>query len=262
MNDLALLWRSRALLTVLVRREVSTRHAGTVAGIVWPYLQPLLVIAAYYLVLDIVFAMRLGTEAPVRAVGAFLIVGSLPWMAFCDAMSRGANSLIDASSILQKNALPVVLFPVKAVLASAVIFGPLFILVAICYTPFHHFSPALMALLPLLLLQTTLTIGLAYLAAVFSVALRDTLQFIGFFLSVGIYLSPVLFPIGLFPENWRWALWLNPMTAFVLGYQDILLKGEWPPPYLWGVISVWLGVAYLALMPVLRHSRDQLVDWL
>jgi hypothetical protein len=110
-----------------------------VAGIVWPYLQPLLVIAAYYLVLDIVFAMRLGTEAPVRAVGAFLIVGSLPWMAFCDAMSRGANSLIDASSILQKNALPVVLFPVKAVLASAVIFGPLFILVAICYTPFHHF---------------------------------------------------------------------------------------------------------------------------
>jgi lipopolysaccharide transport system permease protein len=52
------------------------------------------------------------------------------------------------------------------------------------------------------------------------------------------------------------------MTAFVLGYQDILLKGEWPPLYLWGVISVWLGVAYLALMPVLRHSRDQLVDWL
>ena len=181
MQELAALWRSRALLLVLTQREIAARHAGTAFGIVWPYLQPLLVVGAYYLVLDVVFAMRLGAEAPVRAVGAFLIVGSLPWMAFCDALSRGANSLLDAGSILQKNALPAVLFPVRSVLASAAIFWPLILLVAACYAPFHRFSWALLALPLLLILQCVLSMVLAYLLAIFSVALRDTAQLISFF---------------------------------------------------------------------------------
>lgn len=261
-RELLSLWRARALLKVLTRRELDARHAGTAAGVLWPYVQPLLVVGAYYLVLDVVFAMRLGPEAPVKAVGTFLIIGSLPWMAFCDALSRGANSLLDAGSVLQKNALPTVLFPVRAVLASAVIYGPLMLIVGLFYGPFHHFSLALLALVPLMALQALLTVLLAYLLAIFAAALRDTLQLLGFFLSVGIYLSPVLFPIGLFPTGWRWTLWINPITPFVLAYQDVMLTGAWPAPYLWGVAMVWIVVTALLLAPVLRHSRDQLIDWL
>ena len=261
-QEIEIVLKSKNLTEILIKREVAVRHAGTAAGIVWLYLQPLLIVAAYYLILDVVFAMRLGADAPIREVGAFLIVGSLPWMAFCDALSRGANSLIDAGSMLQKNALPIVLFPLKAVIGSAVIFGPLIILMAIFYGPIHHFPIALLAIVPMLLAQTILTLLLAYLLAISAAALRDTLQFLGFFLSVGIYLTPVLFPITLFPENWRWALWANPMTAFVLGYQTILLKAEWPPISLWFVILVWVSVAALLLSSVLKGSRDQLVDWL
>ncbi len=261
-HELRQVWRSRVLLGVLTQRELDARHAGTAAGVLWPYIQPLLIVAAYYLVLDVVFAMRLGPEAPVKAVGTFLIVGSLPWMAFCDALSRGANSLIEAGSVLQKNALPVVLFPVRAVLASALIYGPLILIVASYYGPHHDFRWALTALIPLMLLQLLLTIVLAYVLAVFAAALRDTLQLLGFFLSVGIYLSPVLFPMALFPSDWRWVLWVNPITPFVLAYQAILLQGEWPALYLWGVMLAWIVGGALLLAPVLRHSRDQLVDWL
>ena len=110
-------WNARALIGVMTRREVAARHAGTALGVIWPYLQPLLSVAAYYLVFDIVFAMRLGEGASSHAVGTFLIVGALPWMAFCDAVSRGMGSLLEAGSILQKNPLPPVLFPVRSVLA-------------------------------------------------------------------------------------------------------------------------------------------------
>ena len=74
--------------------------------------------------------------------------------------------------------------------------------------------------------------------------------------------SPVLFPIDLFPEDWRWTLWLNPMTAFVLAYQDILLKGAMPSLQLWGVILLWTAAIVALLEPVLKHSKDQLIDWL
>ena len=184
--EAASLWRSRSLVWVLTRREIAARHAGTAAGVIWPYLQPLLTVAAYYLVFDVVFSMRLGENAPTRAVGAYLIVGALPWMAFCDAVSRGMNSLIEAGGVLQKNALPPVLFPVRAVLASGVIFGPLIAIVAFAYTPFHRFDPALLTLLPLLLAQLLLCVVLGYALAILAAALRDTVQVVGFLLSVGI----------------------------------------------------------------------------
>ena len=266
MNSLALetsaLWRSRALVWVLTRREIAARHAGTAAGVIWPYLQPLLTVAAYYLVFDVVFSMRLGENAPTRAVGAYLIVGALPWMAFCDAVSRGMNSLIEAGGVLQKNALPPVLFPVRAVLASGVIFGPLIALVALAYTPFHHFDLALLTLLPLLLAQLLLCVVLGYALAILAAALRDTVQIVGFFLSVGIYLSPVLFPLSLFPEDWRWVLWANPMTALVIGYQSLLLQGSVPPASVWIAIALWISGLALLLGVLVRRSREQLVDWL
>ena len=262
LNDCRALWQARALVWVLTRREIAARHTGTAAGVLWPYLQPLLTVAAYYLVFDVVFAMRLGEGAPTHAVGTFLIVGALPWMAFCDAVSRGMNSLIEAGGLLQKNPLPPVLFTARAVLASALIYGPLLGVVALVYAPLHHFSNAMAGFVLLLALQLMLCLLLGYLLAVLAAALRDTVQMVGFLLSVGIYLSPILFPLTLFPENWRWVLWLNPMTALVQGYQHVLLQGAWPPMSVWLVTSGWLvGVAALLNVAV-KRSRDQLVDWL
>ena len=261
-NEVRALWRGRGLAWVLTRREVASRHSGTALGIAWPYLQPLLTVAAYYLVFDVVFGMRLGENAPTRAVGAFLVVGALPWMAFCDATSRGMSSLIDAGGLLHKNPLPPVLFTTRAVLASALIYGPLMLLVALAYTPMHRMHLPVLALLPLMALQLLLCLVLAYVLAILAAALRDTVQLVGFLLSVGIYLSPILFPLSLFPEKWRWVLWLNPMTGLVQGYQQVLLQGAWPALSVWCVSVVWAGVLALVLNHLVARSRDQLVDWL
>jgi lipopolysaccharide transport system permease protein len=261
-TDALALWRARALVRVLTRRELAQRHQGTALGVAWPYLQPLLTVAAYYLVFDVVFGMRLGEHAPTRAVGAFLVVGALPWMAFCDAVQRGMTSLIDAGGLLHKNPLPPVLFTTRAVLASGLIYGPLMLLVALAYIPAHGLRPALLALAPLLALQLLLCLLLAYVLAILAAALRDVAQLVGFLLSVGIYLSPILFPLALFPERWRWVLWLNPMTAPVQGYQQVLLAGAWPPAAVWWALLAWVALLALVLNALVARSRDQLVDWL
>ncbi len=58
LNELRAVWRAKTLVWVLTRREVAARHSGTALGVLWPYLQPLLTVAAYYLVFDVVFSMR------------------------------------------------------------------------------------------------------------------------------------------------------------------------------------------------------------
>jgi lipopolysaccharide transport system permease protein len=261
-NEIKALWRSRDLVWVLTKREIHARHAGSLAGAVWLYLPPLLTVGAYYLVFDIVFSMRLGDQAPVRSAGIYLIVGSLPWMAFCDAITRGTSSLIDAGGLLQKNPLPPALFPARSVLASAVVFGPLILLVALAYSPIHRYTSAILALVPLLLLQLALCWLIGYLLAIFAAALRDVLALVGFILSIGIFVSPVLFPATMFPEDWRWVLWLNPMAPLVGGYQAVLLSGNWPDMSTWVVTLAWITLTAVMLNTVMKRSRDQLVDWL
>lgn len=261
-HDLLIVWQARVLLAVLIKREIAGRNTGTVMGIAWSYLSPLLTVGAYYLVFDVVFGMRLGPDAPIHQVGAFLIVGALPWMAFCDAVSRGMGSLLESGGLLQKNALPPVLFVVKNVVASTAIFGPLMTLVVLSYGPFHGFSTAMLSWILLLALQVIFSTLLGYFLAILAAALRDIVQLVGFMLGVGIYLTPVLYPMQLFPEQWNWVLWLNPMTGFVLGYQELLLQGRWPPATVWVSACTWIVITASLLDLAIRRSRDQLVDWL
>lgn len=261
-QDWQALGRARGLLWIMTRRELASRYAGSAAGVLWAYLQPLLTVAAYFLVFDVVFAMRMGDNAPTSRVGTYLVVGALPWLAFCESLARGAGSLVDAGGLLQKNALPPVLFVARSVLAGWVVFVPLMALLTLVYLPVSGFGWALLAIPLLLLLQGALALLLAHVLAILAAAVRDTLQLLTFMLSVGIYLSPILFPLSLFPQAWRWVLFANPMTALVLGYQSVLLQGAWPGLTLWAITLGWLLVLALLLNGLIRRSRDQLVDWL
>lgn len=261
----SVLWsllHARVLLRALTARELNARHAGSAAGLAWAYLQPLLTVAAYYLVFDVVFAMRLGDGAPTHAVGTYLIVGALPWMAFGDAISRGTNSLLDAGGLLQKNPLPPSLFPARAVLASAVIFSPLMLGLIVAYIPVHHGALAVLSVPVLWCLQVLMVFWWSHLLAILSAAVRDTTQVVTFALQVGIFLSPALFPYSQFPQAWRWVLWINPMTPALLGYQDALLQGAWPSWPVWVAMGLWIVVLAGLTKLAIARSRDQLVDWL
>ena len=256
------LWQMRGLLGVMARRELAARTAGSAGGWLWVWLPPLLTVAAYFLVFDVVFGMRLGSQAPTPRVGTYLIVGMLAWMAFADAVQRGMGSLLEAGGMLQKNPLPAGLFPARAVLASGVVFAPLLLALLPLYAGSHHFAPGVWALLPLLALQGVLALLAGYLLAILAAALRDVLQLVGVLLSLGVFLSPVLFPVELFPAGWRWLLWLNPMTGPILGYQSALLQGAWPGREVWLALAVWLVLLAGLLSLALARSRDQLADWL
>jgi lipopolysaccharide transport system permease protein len=246
----------------MTKRELASRYAGSSMGLLWAYLQPALTVAVYFLVFDLVFAMRMGDNAPTSRVGTYLVVGALPWLSFCESLSRGASSLVEAGGLLQKNALPPVLFVARSVLAGWVVFVPLMIVLTVGYTFLSGITWSLLAIPLLLVLQGLLAFVLAHLLAILTAAVRDTLQVLSFALSVGIYLSPVFFPISMFPEVWRWLLFANPMSALVMAYQSVMLQGEWPAAQLWVISFGWLMVLLLLLNIMIKRSREELVDWL
>jgi len=261
-NEIAELRKARPLLALMVARDLKMRYAGSALGALWLYAQPLLTIGAYFLVFDIVFKLRLGEGAPARALGAYLVVGIVPWLAFSDAVGRGMVSLIEAGGLLQKNPMPPVLFPVRAVVSSVVIFLPMIVVLVPLYAPQHGFSAALLLLAPLMALAVLTWCLLAYALAILAAALRDVIQVVNFVLGVGMFLSPVLFPPSMFPAQLAWILWVNPMTPAVLGTQDILLQGVAPGAAVWLALVAWPVLLALLLDRLVARSREQLIDWL
>lgn len=260
--QLSELWRLRALLRQMTIREIQASFYGSVLGVAWVYAQPLLTIAVYYLVFDVILEARLGEKAPTSAVGVYLIAGIVPWMAFSDAVSRSMRSLLDANALLQKNALPPVLFPARAVLASAVTYLPPLLLAGFAVSAIQGFTTALIWIPVLIAAQFLLAFLFGYALAILSAAMRDVLQIAGFCLSLGVFASPVLFTIDMVPAGFAWVFWLNPMTPVILGVQSILLLGQVPPVSVWLPLMLWLLMLALLVNRLILRSREHLVDWL
>lgn len=255
-------WRLRALLGLMTARDIRSRFSGTALGLVWLYVQPVLTVVSYYFVFDVVLKTRLAEGAPTRSLGFYLVVGMMPWIAFSDALTRAMNSLVEAGNLLQKNALIPLLFPARAVAASALTYVPPIALVALAAVFVNGPSPALLALPVVLVVQVALSFVLGYAFAILAAAMRDVMQVVGFLLSLGIFASPVLFTMDMIPEGMRWLLWLNPMTPVILAVQDILLAGRFPPLQSWGVLALWLTVSTLVLDRLIKRSGEHLVEWL
>lgn len=260
--DLTALWRGRALLWMMIRREMAARFAGSALGLVWLYVQPVLMIAVYYFLFEVIFHARIGSGQNEQSVGVYLIVGMVPWMTFSDAVSRGMHSLVQDGALLKKNPLPAVLLPARMVAASAITFVPLFGGLAIAFGWSHGGSASMMALPLLLVSLLLLAFFFAYAMALLTAAVRDSQQVVGLLLSLGVFASPVLYPMASFPDGWRWLLWLNPITPVVLGFQSVLLYQTWPGAALWWAIAAWCVVLAWVLNRFIGNSREVLVDWL
>ncbi len=248
----------------MTRRELSVRYAGSAGGVIWAYAQPLLMLAVYLLVFDVVFGMRVPSGGTETRLGLFLVAGMLPWMAFAEVLNRSAASLHEAGGLLQKNALPAGLFVSRSMLASTLVYLPLLALLPGLYG-FWGAGPswAWLALPSLLALQLLMMWALARTVAVLVLAMRDLQHGLTFFLSVGLFASPALFPLNLFPPAFQSMLYTNPMTPVILGYQAVLLEGRWPSmSAVWVPALLWCFLALVIAHRVWRNSRDLLADWL
>lgn len=231
--------RNLFLLSELVRRDLAVRYAGSFGGAAWALLNPLLLCGLYSLVFSVI--VRIPPPADFRGSYAeFLLAGLLPWLGFQDALVRGGSSVTDQAHLVRKMSFPVALL-VAASVASALV------LQAAGLGVFALFSGAFGAgkirVLPILAgfaLELLLLAGPAFALAAGSVLFRDLAQLIPPLMTVGFYLTPVLYPEALVPPALRWGLEANPVRDVVGLFRAGLIGTEAPPM---ARVGVWLAVS-------------------
>jgi lipopolysaccharide transport system permease protein len=242
------LFSYRVLIQTLVARDLKARYRGSALGLLWTLLNPLLHMAIYALVFSIYVKVAMEQYAP------FLLCGLLPWIWLSSSLLTGATSIVEAGSLLKKVYFPPQVLPMVTVTANFVNFLasiPLLFILLLLY----GVKPGwvLLALPLVMAAQFALTLGLSLIVSGASVRYRDIPQILGHFMTFWFFLSPILYPTSQVPEQFRFILSLNPLTPFVVAYQDVFLYNQLPS---WEALGGMIFAGAIALLlGVLVFSR-------
>ncbi len=240
-------WR---LFPPFIGRELREQYAGSLLGVAWSLLQPLLFILLYWWVFAAVLRTRFpqGSALADTPFIAFLLSGLLPWFAFQDGLNRAAGAVLNRRDVVRKVHFPVQVFPTAAAAAAYVVHSLSYGVFLAVFAVWQGKGSLLtvVAVLLLLALQFIVTVGLGLLLAAFTVYLRDLQQLLGLLLALMFYTAPILYPLSLVPEDFHGLIQLNPFTVFVEAYHSAVLLGSWPAPGAW-LVLVLLATAALGI---------------
>lgn len=237
------LWARRETIQFLVSSQLKEGHRDKLLGNLWNILDPLLLMAVYYLVFGV--ALRLGGDDPLHFL-AYLYIGVLVWR-FLDASIQQSTQVIRGNrGLVHEIRFPKSILPIAACLARAydLIWGLLvLVLVLAAAKPFSaDFALPLTANLLwapyLLFLQMAFVIGLAFFAAYLGAFYADTSNVAGAGLRLWFFASPVFYyvsgPHATVPAGFSRILLLNPVAGFLEGQRAVLIHGQMPEqlPYL------------------------------
>lgn len=209
----------------LTFREIKARYKQSVLGYAWAIIVPLLNL----LVLSIVFYYIFRVPTGNIPYPIFLFVALVPWMFFASSVTAATGSIMANASLITKVRLPREILPI-AVISSKFIDFLLTALVLSVFLIIYQIppSPGLIFIPLILFVQLMLTAGISFILSATNVFFRDIENILGIFLTIWMYLTPVLYPFELIPANLKFLFFLNPMTAVINAYRDTILYGRFP----------------------------------
>ncbi len=242
---LASLYRNRALVGMLVARELKARYRGTFLGYCWSLLNPLLLLGIYTVVFTYVIPARAASPVPYPLL---LFAGLLPWLFGSGALLDAAIVLSDNGPLLRKVVCPPQVFPAVTVLshlvhhllALPILLAGTAVVAAMGLVRF----PWTVVLLPLALFLWVMAVGgLALGVAALAVHFRDLKDLLHNLLNLFFFATPIVYMLDqVHVPLLRRLIQANPVTPLIQVYRDVVLLGQVPSLLAWAWAA---GVALL-----------------
>jgi lipopolysaccharide transport system permease protein len=225
------LWAYRDLVYNLVVRDLKVRYKNSLLGILWSWLNPLLMMLIFTLVFGYMWRNR-----PIDNPHILFLSALLPWNFFTGAVMGGIPSIVGNAHLVKKVYFPREALPISVVLSSLVNFlislPVLLILILVSGVPLTGW----LLLLPLpILIQVTFALGIVLFLSALEVFYRDTHMMMDVGIQAWFFLTPIVYTIRDLPEKVTllgvtfnpqlWLFRLNPMASIINTYQDILYNG-------------------------------------
>lgn len=230
--NLRLTWSYRELLWNLANREITQRYKQSVLGYAWVILNPLFQL----IVMSFVFDKIMRVPSLGMPFIIFLSVALLPWNLFSTGLSSSAAVLVGNSNLITKIYFPREILVYATIIAKIVDFlYSCIVLIAfliIFKIPIHLY---ILWVPVIFFIQLILMTGISLLVAAFNLFYRDIQYLLNLIILVWMYLTPVMYPVEIIPERYRFVFSLNPMSVIINAYREVII-GQGNPN--WNSISL------------------------
>lgn len=245
------------LLRTLTVHRIDVRYRQTVLGVAWAVVQPLLMM----LIFAAVFSRlaRIPSEGVPYALFAYAAL--LPWTCFSTAVTNGTASLVSHTHLITKVYFPREVLPLSYVLVSLFDFAIGLVALALLMAWFQvGVNSTVLLLFPIIGLLAAWSLAVSLALSALQVRWRDVGVALPVAIQLGMFVSPVIYPLGVVPPSWRPLYLLNPMAGIIQSFRDILLRGQAPDllPLVMAaiVIAVALPLAYV----VFKRAEATMAD--
>ena len=227
----------------LVRRELRQKYQGSVLGVAWYLINPLVLMAAYWFLFDVVLETFSYEDYPL-----FLLCGLVVWIFFSQSLLAATGSLLEQGALIRKARFSREVIPASVVSVQFLTFVVVLALLAVVTVAIRGTLDWALLVLPLVLACLALfVLGLAMAVAVLHAFFRDVGPILGAALLPWFFLSPIFFGIDQVTtnESYRFVLeWLNPVAPFIVAVRDVLYDGVVPS------LGVWIYIVVAAVLAV------------
>ena len=234
-------WRYRELLHTLMMRDIQVLYKQAALGAAWAIIQPVFAV--------VVFTVVFGNFAKMPSDGIpypiFAFAAVLPWTYFAEATRRASTGLVDDADLVRKVYFPRLIIPLAKVSAPMLDFAIAFCVLLIMMA-FYGVMPSvkLLAIIPLVLVAGTLALAIGLWLGPINVRFRDVKHTVPFMLQIGMYASPIVYPLSQVPAEWKALYSLNPMVGVIEGFRWAVFDRGSPD-------LVALGVGLLVVLALL-----------
>jgi lipopolysaccharide transport system permease protein len=255
--DWSALWEYRELGYILIWRDITVRYKQTAIGVAWVILQPLITMMIFTAIFGIMAKMPSdGIWYPV-----FSLTALLPWTYFSQAVTRAGESVVVNAKIVSKIYFPRLWLPLAMVVSPLVDFAlSMVLLFGLLFYAGIPLTWKIVTLPVFILLAMLTALGLSLFTSAMNAKYRDVGHAIPFVIQIWMYLSPIVYPVSLVPERWRWIYGLNPMAGVIEGFRWALLGRTAPDPIVMVESLVVLVLVIIAGLVYFRQMERQFAD--
>jgi len=245
------------LLYTLCAHRIRIRYKQSALGVAWAILQPLAMMAVY----TVIFSGF--TQVPTNGVPypIFVFSALLPWIYFSTSITSATNSLVSHQNLITKVFFPRELLPISYVVAGVfdlAIGAGVFILIGVYYQVSWGWSA--LWVLPLILSETILILGIGFLLAALQVRFRDIGLALPLILQLAIFACPVVYPLSSVPLRFRGWYTLNPLAVFIDSFRRIAAEHQSPDLFLLAIASAVSFVILIVGFAYLKYQETTVVD--
>lgn len=256
-------WAYRDLLWLFVRRDFVSVYKQTVLGPLWFFIQPLLTT----LVFTVIFSRVAGLSTDGHPAMLFYLAGTTPWNYFATCLTKTSNTFVQNAPIFGKVYFPRLIVPLSVVVSTIIQFGIQFLLFLgflvyymIAGAPISPHWELIIFLTPaLILLMAALGLGAGIIVSSLTTKYRDFTFLVAFGIQLMMYGTPIIYPMSAIPEQWRWIVGLNPMSALIEAFRSVFLGGQIPWHAL-GVSATITAVLLLFGMVIFNKVEKSFMD--